>query len=62
MKPLKLKLGTHMDSWLMYSVYLNQGRHITGGVPPLDRSYNVPLTKNFCCTFLKKCKGNKVEI
>ena len=35
---LKLKLGTHMDSGLLYHIYQNQGQGpITLGVTPLDR-------------------------
>ena len=62
MKAVKLKLGTHMDNGLMFGVYQNQGQgHITLGVTSLDMFYNLPLMKNFCHTFLKNCKGYKVE-
>ena len=62
MKALKLKLGTRMDSGLLYCVYQNQAQGpITLGVSSLDRFYKFPLTKNFCHFFLKNCKGNKVE-
>ena len=44
----KLKLGTHMESGLMYCVYQNQGLWpITFGVKSLGRFYNLPSTKNF---------------
>ena len=34
------KAGTHIDSWLMYHVYLNQGKGpISHGVKSLDRFY-----------------------
>ena len=62
MKAVKLKLGTHMDSGLMYRIYQNQGQGpITLRISLLDTFYNLLLMKNFCCTFLKNCKGNKVE-
>ena len=61
-KALKFELGTHMDSGLLYSVYQNQDQGpITLGVTSLDRFYKFPLMKFFCHTFLKNCKGNKVE-
>ena len=48
-KAVKFKLGTHMESGLMYRVYQNQGQgHITLRVPFLDRVYNLPLMKIFC--------------
>ena len=62
--PIKamLKLDTDMDSWLLYLVYQNPGQgHITFGITSPDRFYNLPLMKHFCHTFLKNCKGNKVE-
>ena len=44
---------------LLYHVYQNQGQGpITQGVTSLDRFY---INEKFCCTFLKNCKGNKVE-
>ena len=52
-----LKLDTHMDNWLMYSVYQNQGQ----GLHLLIGFTILPLMKNFCHTFLKNCKGYKVE-
>ena len=62
MKAIKLKLGIHMESGLLYRVYQNRGQGpITLGVISLDRLYNLPLMKIFCCTFLQNCKGNKVE-
>ena len=63
MKAVKFKLDTHMDSGLMmYCVYQNQSQGpITLGVTSLDRFYNLPLMKNFHHTFLKNCKGFKVE-
>ena len=62
MKALKLKLGSHMDSGVLYPVYQNQGQGpITLGVAYLDRLYKFPYIKNFCPTFLKNCKDNKVE-
>ena len=62
MKAVKLKLGTHMDSRLMHRVYQNQGEGpITLGATSLDTFYNLPLINSFCRTFLKNCKGNKVE-
>ena len=62
MKAVKLKLGTRTDNGLMYCVNQNQGQElITLGVTSLDRFYNLPLMKNFCHTFLKNCKGYKVE-
>ena len=51
-----------MDSGLLYCVYQNQDQGPTTlEVTSLDRFFNLPLTKNFCHTFLKNCKGNKVE-
>ena len=45
MKAVTLKLGTHMDKWLMYSVYQNQHQgSITLRVTYLDRFYNLPFT------------------
>ena len=39
-KVTKLKPGTHMDSWLMYHVYQNQGQGpITHAVKFLDKFY-----------------------
>ena len=62
MKALKLKLGAHMDSELLYPVYQNQGwGPITLGVTFLDWFYKFQLMKKFCSTFLKNCKGNKFE-
>ena len=62
MKAVKLKLGTHMDSGLMYRVYQNQGqRPVTPRVTPLHRFYNLPLMKNFRHILLKNCKGYTVE-
>ena len=58
----KVKLGIHMESGLLYCVYQNQGQGpITLDVISLDRLFNLPLMKIFCRTFLKNCKGNKVE-
>ena len=45
MKAIKLKLGTHMDSGLLYGVYQNQDQ--THGVTSLDRFYSFPLMKSF---------------
>ena len=53
------KVDTHIDSGLLYCVYQNQGQGPV--VTYLDRFYKFPLMKNFCCTFPKNCKGNKVE-
>ena len=62
MKAIKLKLSTHMDNGLVYDVYQNQGQgHMTLGVTSLDRFYNLPLIKSFYHTFLRNCKGYKVE-
>ena len=61
MKAVKLKLGTHMDTGLMYRVYQNQGQGPITRVTSLDRFYNLPFTKNFGHTFPKNCKGYKVE-
>ena len=62
MKAIKLKHDRHMDSGLMYCVYQNQGQGpIALGATSLDRFYNLPLMKKNCCTFLKNCKGYKVE-
>ena len=59
---LKLKLGTHIYSGLLYHIYQNQGQGpITLGVTFLDRLYNLPLMKKFFPTFLKNYKVNKVE-
>ena len=59
---MKLKLCTHMDSGLSYHVYQNQGQGPEPlGVTFLDRFYNLQLMNIFYHTFLKKCKGNKVE-
>ena len=61
-KAVKLKLGTHMDSRLMYSEYENQSHGpITLWITSLDRFYEFPLMKNVCRTFLKTCKGDKIE-
>ena len=61
-KTVKLKLGAHMHNGLMYCVYENQGQGlITLGVTSLDRFYNLALRKKFRHTFLKNCKGYKVE-
>ena len=63
-KAVTLKLGTHMDSRLLYSEYENQGHGpITFWVKshPLIGFYEFPLMKNVCRTFLKNCKGNKIE-
>ena len=57
MKAVKLKFSTHMDNGLMYRVYQNPGQ----GLITLDMFYNLPLMKNFHHTFLKNCKGYKVE-
>ena len=52
---------TH-GQWVLYCVYQNQSQGpITLGVTSLDRFYKFPLVKIFCHTFLKNCKGNKVE-
>ena len=41
---IKLKLGTHMDSGLLYRVYQNQDQGLTTlGVTSLDRFYNLSL-------------------
>ena len=62
MKAVKLKLGTLMDSGLMYCVYQNQGQGpITLELHPLIDLRILPLMKQFCHTFLKNCKGYKVE-
>ena len=62
MKAVKLKLGTHMDNRLMYRVQKNQVQGlITLGVTSLDKFYNLPLMTNFRHTFLKNCKGYKVQ-
>ena len=48
----KLKLGTHMDSGLLYHIYQNHGQGlITLGVTFLDRLYNVPLIKKNLSSF-----------
>ena len=60
MKAVTLKLGTHMDKWLMYSVYQNQHQGpITLRVTYLDRFYNLPFMNIFVTLFSKK--GYKVE-
>ena len=62
MKVVKLKLGTHMASGLMYRVYLNQGQGpITLGVTSLDRFNNLPLMKIFRYRFLRNDVICKVE-
>ena len=62
MKAIKLKFGTHMDSGLLYCVYQNQDQGpITLGVTSFNVFYNFPSMKNISYTFLKNCKGNKVE-
>ena len=62
MKAVKLKLGTHMDSGLVYRVYQNQGQGpITLWANPLIGFRISLLMKYFCHTFLKNCKGYKVE-
>ena len=61
-KAVKLKLGLHMDNGLIYCVYHNQGQGpITIGITSIDRLNNLPLMNNFHHTFLKNCKGYKVE-
>ena len=58
MKALKLKLGTHMDSGLVYCVYQNQGQGpITLGVTSLDRFYKFPLMHFFLSHFSQKLYG-----
>ena len=55
MKALKLKLGTHMNSGLVYCVYQNQGQGpITLGVTSLDRFYKFPLMHFFFVPFFSK--------
>ena len=62
MKAVKLKVGTHLDNELMYHVHQNQVQGpITLGVTSCNRFYNLPLRKHFRHTFLKNCKGYKVE-
>ena len=52
MESVKLKLGTHMDSGLIYCLYQNQSQEIIIlGVTSLDRFYNLPLMKFFRHTF-----------
>ena len=63
MKAVKLKLGIRVDSGVMYRVYQNHAQGpLTLEVTSLDRFYNLPLMKNLRHTFLKSCKGYKVEI
>ena len=46
MKAIKVQLGTHMDSGLMYRISQNHGQGpITLGVTAFDRFYNLPLMK-----------------
>ena len=62
MKVLKLKLGTHMDSGLLYRVYQNQGkRSITLGVTSLDRFYKFPLMKYFVALFSRAVRATKLK-
>ena len=47
---------------LLYRVNQNQDQGpITLGVTSLDRFDKFKKMNNFCCTFLKNCKGNNVE-
>ena len=63
MKALKLKLGTHIDSRLLNRIYQNQVQGpITRGVTSLNRFCKFLFIKIFCSTFLKNCKGSKVEM
>ena len=51
-----------MDSGLLYRVYQKQGKGpITLGVTSLDRFLQISINEIFFRTFLKNCKGNKVE-
>ena len=62
MKAVKLYFGTHRDNGMMYRVYQNQGQELISlGVTSLDMFYNLPWMKYFRSTFLKNCKGYKVE-
>ena len=49
---------TH-GQWAVVSCVPESGPGV--GVTSLDRFYKFPLMKYFCSTFLKNCKGNKVE-
>ena len=58
MKAVNLKLGTHMDSRLMYSVYQNQGQGlVTLRVPSLVRFYNFAINETFLSHFSQELKG-----
>ena len=65
MKAVKLKLGTHMDSGLLYRInqYQGQGPIIFGviGITSLDRFYKFLLMKNCCRIFLKNCKATMLK-
>ena len=57
MKAVKLKLGTNIDSGLMYCVYQNQDqRSITLRVTSFNRFYNFAINKK-----TSRIKGYKVD-
>ena len=52
MTAIKFKLGIHMNSGLMYSVYQNLGQEaITLRVTSLDRFYNFATNEKFLSYF-----------
>ena len=58
MKAVKLKLGIHMDSGLMYHVYQNEGPGlITLRVTSLDRFYNFAINEKLLSHFSQKLLG-----
>ena len=55
MKAVKLKLGTHVDSGLMYREYQNQGQGpITLRVTSIDRFYNFAINESFLSHFAQE--------
>ena len=63
MKTVKLKLGTHMDSGLMYDVYQIQGQGpITLGVTSLDRFYNFSMNDSLVTLFSRTVQVTKLKL
>ena len=62
MNIVKLKLGTHIDSGLMYCVCQNQDQwHITLRVTSLDRFYNFATNENFRPLFSRTVRVTKLK-
>ena len=62
-RPMRLILGTHVDSGQMYPVYRNQAAAAYSSLYFFSfRSLQFSKIKNFCCTFLRNCEACKVEI